>query len=119
MPGAARPQGLPRRHRFSERGAFGPVLQSRTKVRGRLATLHVLPRDAGASRFGISLPRKLVARSVDRARLKRVARELFRTHGVKLRPVDCVVTLRQRYSPSDEAAVLAELRAAFDAVAAR
>jgi ribonuclease P protein component len=106
---AARPQGLPRRHRFSTRGSFGPVLQARRKLRGRLSTLHVLARNATCSRFGIALTRKLVPRSVDRVRLKRVAREAFRRHAVKLASCDCVLTLRLRYAPADEAELLREL----------
>ena len=114
MPRAARAQGLPRRHRFSERGSFGPVLQSRRKVRGELCTLHVLERPSGASRFGLALTRKLVPHAVDRNRLKRVARDAFRRHGAKGRALDCVLTLRQRYQPAQEAALLAELQGALD-----
>ena len=109
MSRAARPHGLPRRHRFSTRGSFGPALQGRRKLRGRLSTLHVLARNAPCSRFGISLTRKLVPRSVDRTRLKRVAREAFRRHAVKLASCDCVVTLRVRYTPADEGEFLREL----------
>jgi len=118
VPRAARPQGLPRRHRFSQRGAFGPVLQSRRKVRGPVCTLHVKARPAPPARFGLALPRKLVPSSVDRARLKRVAREAFRRHPAKAGAWDCVLTLKGRYDASQEEALLAELRAALDGLAA-
>ena len=85
------------------------MLQGRRKLRGRLTTLHVLDRNAPCSRFGIALTRKLVPRSVDRIRLKRVAREAFRRHAVKMGSFDCVLTLRQRYAPAEEAALLSEL----------
>ena len=89
------------------------MLQGRRKLRGRLSTLHVLNRIAPCSRFGIALPRKLVPRSVDRARVKRIAREAFRRHAVKLAACDCVLTLRGRYDPAEEAALLVELEQHF------
>lgn len=118
VPRAARPQGLPRRHRFSHRGAFGPVLQSRRKVRGAICTLHVAARPTPPARFGLALPRKLVARSVDRTRLKRVAREAFRRHPAKSGAWDCVLTLRSRYDAANEDRLLAELQAALDGLSA-
>jgi ribonuclease P protein component len=114
VPRVARPQGMPRRHRFSERGSFGPVLQSRRKYRGRVCTLHVAQRARAPARFGLALTRKLVPRASDRNRIKRVAREAFRRHAAKLGPWDCVLSLRQRYDAKDEPVLLEELRSGLD-----
>ena len=94
MPGGARPQGLSRRHRFVARGSFGPVLGAARKVRGALAVVHAVPGSAGRSRLGVALTRRLVPSSVERNRVKRVVREVFRRHAVKHAGVDCVVALR-------------------------
>jgi ribonuclease P protein component len=117
MPRSARSEGYSRRHRFAERGAFGPVLRSPRKIRGRIAILHVAQGRAGATRFGIALTKRLVARSTDRNRVKRIARESFRHHGIKVAGLDCVLTLRDRIDALDDAALASEFRGLLDRLA--
>ena len=38
MPRGARKEGYSRRHRFTARGSFGPILKGSRKLRGRFAT---------------------------------------------------------------------------------
>ncbi len=113
----ARPEGLSRRHRFGARGAFGPVLRGSRKVRGRLAVLHVVPGQRDISRLGIALTRRLVPSALERNRVKRLARELFRRHPLKRSGLDCVVALRERFDPGNAAALRDELSGLFDQAA--
>ena len=114
MPRDARPEGLSRRHRFTRHGSFGPVLQDRGKLRGRFAVLHLSEKADAGSRLGIALPRRYIASSVERNRLKRLLREAFRRHGLKERSLDCVVTLRGRLDPAQRPAAVDEILDLFD-----
>jgi ribonuclease P protein component len=119
MPRSARRQGYSRRHRFTTRGSFGPVLRASRKLRGELAVLHVAPGRGAHSRLGIALTRRLVASSVDRNRVKRVVREVFRRHPAKALGLDCVMMLRARYRDGESAAIAAEFGALLDQLHAR
>lgn len=114
MPRHARKEGFSRRHRFAQRGSFGPVLRSPRKIRGRLAVVHVVAAAGPASRLGIALTRRLVASSMDRNRVKRMVRESFRRHDLKGAGLDCVVTLRERFDPATAAQLRAEIATLFD-----
>jgi ribonuclease P protein component len=114
MPRNARSQGYSRRHRFTARGSFGPVLRSSRKLRGELAVLHVAAGRSGVSRLGIALTRRLVPSSVDRSRVKRVVREAFRRHPAKGLGLDCVVMLRSRYKDEHAPAIAREVTGFLD-----
>lgn len=107
-------EGYSRRHRFTVQGSFGAVLRGSRKLRGRYATVHAAPGRAGISRLGLALTRKLVPRSVDRNRVKRLVREAFRRHVLKHAGLDCVVMLRERFDAGQVAAFCDEVRAHFD-----
>lgn len=114
MPRTARKDGYSRRHRFSARGSFGPVLRGTRKLRGRLTVVHVAPGREGESRLGIALTRRLVPLSVDRNRIKRMIRDAFRRHPVKQAGYDCVVSLRIAYDAAQAAAIAQEIRSFLD-----
>jgi ribonuclease P protein component len=114
MPRHARKAGFSRRHRFAQRGSFGPVLRSSRKIRGGLAVVHAVPGAAGVSRLGIALTRRLVPSSLDRNRVKRMIRETFRRHALRDAGLDCVVSLRERYDRAAAQELRAELAALFD-----
>ena len=114
MPRGARKQGLSRRHRFAERGAFGPILKAGRKLRGQYAVLHVGKSPGAASRLGIALTRKMIPHAVERNRVRRLVRETFRRHVAKQLPVDCVLTLRQSISRTELAPLRAELVTLLD-----
>jgi len=114
MPRSARNEGYSRRHRFAERGSFGPVLRSSRKIRGRLAVIHAAQGRAGISRLGVALTKRFVPDSTDRNRVKRLARETFRRHSIKGAGLDCVLTLRGRIDTEDDAILAAEFRALLD-----
>ena len=115
----ARPEGLSRRHRFSTRSAFGPVLRGSRKLRGRLAVLHIVPGTVSISRLGIALTRRLVPAAHDRNSVKRLARDVFRRHPLKRCGVDCVVALRERFDSAHLAELRGELARLFDQAASQ
>jgi ribonuclease P protein component len=110
MTRGARKEGLSRRHRFVGRGSFAPALRSSRKLRTQALLLHVAAGEAGASRLGLMAPKRLARRSVERNRLKRLAREAFRRHAVKQAGLDLVLALREPFRPEAEAAWLAQLQ---------
>jgi ribonuclease P protein component len=119
MPGSPRAEGFRRRHRFSERGSFGPALRSARKLRGDTVVVSIVPGRPGATRLGIALTRRLVPRATERNRFKRLVRETFRRHEVKARGVDCVVALRKPFEASMAVALRQELKDLFDQVSVR
>ena len=119
MPRSARSDGYSRQHRFTSRGAFGPVLRASRKLRGDLAILHLAPGRDALSRLGIALTRRLVASAVDRNRVKRAVRETFRRHPAKRLGFDCVVMLRGKYQAGQHQAIADDVKALLDQLAAR
>jgi ribonuclease P protein component len=114
MPRSARNEGYSRRHRFSTRGSFGPVLHSSRKLRGQLTVIHTIPGAGGLSRLGIALTRRLIPSAVHRNLVKRLVRETFRRHAARNAGFDCVVTLRGRFDASQAGPVTAEVRELLD-----
>jgi ribonuclease P protein component len=110
----ARAEGLSRRHRFRVQGSFGAVLRNSRKLRSPHAVLHVTAGKPGTSRFGIALTRRLVRSSVHRNRVKRVLREAFRRHPAKRSGLEIVVSLRVRFEPHDQVAIVEEVKAMLD-----
>ncbi len=104
-------EGLSRRHRFVGRGAFSAALGGSRKYRGRTAILHVVAGTSMNSRFGLAVAKRLARRAVDRNRIKRLAREVFRQHAVKSRGLDLVIALRRPLAPGFDAAWMAEVGA--------
>jgi ribonuclease P protein component len=105
----ARKEGLSRRHCFIGRGAFTAALRSPRKLRSPAILLHVAAGRPSESRLGLSTPKRLTRRAVDRNRMKRLVREAFRRHVVKTAGLDLVLAPRQPFSRDDEAAWLAEV----------
>lgn len=85
------------------RGSFAAALRSPRKFRSASLVLHVAPGRPEGSRLGISAPKRLARRAVDRNRMKRVARELFRRHRAKEAGLDLVLAPREPFSREREA----------------
>lgn len=115
MARAPREAGFSRRHRFTARGAFGPVLR-RPRSKGEWVTVQVLPGTPGASRLGVALTRRLARSAVARNRVKRIVREVFRHHAVKSAGLDCVVTLREPFDRSASEALRRDVERLFGAI---
>jgi ribonuclease P protein component len=52
----------------------------------------------GQGRIAIAVPKRILKSAVDRNYVKRVVREHFRQDGVRLSPVDMLITLRSKVS---------------------
>jgi ribonuclease P protein component len=93
------------------------VLRAPRKVRGSLAVVHAVAARGEVSRLGIALTRRLVPRSTDRNRVKRLVRETFRRHPLKKAALDCVVSLRERFDARSLPALRGEIGSLFDRLA--
>lgn len=65
--------------------------------------------DGPAARLGLAISKKHARRSVDRNRIKRVAREAFRVRRQSLPPVDIIVLSRAGIAGAEPAELRAEL----------
>jgi ribonuclease P protein component len=84
-----------RRYRLTKTDEFSSVFGFRKAIRGKLLMLHYQPRAEGLTdaRLGLVVGKKLLKRSVDRNRLKRIIREQFRYLLADLPACDFVVRL--------------------------
>ncbi len=102
------------------------VLESGFRLRGKSATpwlVRVHPaRAEGEAKLAISIPKRWIKSSVARNRLKRQAREAFRLHDIRQRPVDLLVSVNGACKTGDVAArklLRAALLLLLDQAAAR
>jgi len=116
-PGALEPvagEGFSRGDRLRKRREFEECYASGTRVSGRHLLVFLLP-EAGPSRLGISVPRR-VGGAVVRNRVRRRLREIFRRNRALLRiPVRLVIHAR----PSAAAASFEDLLADYMTVVGR
>jgi ribonuclease P protein component len=83
-----------------------------------LFAVNVIPNTFGHARLGMSVSKKTVGNSVQRNRVRRLVRELFRHHCPELPPLDFVVTSRPGARSAPRDALIASLERLF-AVAVR
>lgn len=117
MTRGARKEGLSRRYRFVGRGSFTAALRSPRKIRSAAIVLHVAPGRAGESRFGLATTKRLTRRAVDRNRIKRVLREVFRRHGAKQAGLDLVLVPREAFTRGSEEGWIEQARKLLDRAA--
>ncbi|MCG6933046.1 MAG: ribonuclease P protein component [Gallionella sp.] len=61
------------------------------------------PNQGKHARLGIITSKKTLPSAVNRNRVKRIIREVFRQHNIKQYGLDLVVMVRRKYSPSADA----------------
>ena len=81
--------------------------------------MYVKPNGLSHARIGIIASRRVARRAVDRNRMKRMVRELFRTMPERPAGVDIVVQLRRCSPPRSGAAARAELARLLEEFASR
>lgn len=98
MPGRVREHTYRRRHRYTGMAAYAPVLRAGERVRVPEAVMVIRAAGpAGASRFGLVLPRRTARKATTRNRMKRIAREVFRQHEARNIGRDLLVLPRAAY----------------------
>ena len=99
-----------RSERLAGKPAFARVLASRNRLQaGRFALL--FSRNEGpAARLGISVAKRFVKQAVSRNRIKRLIREIFRLHPVRIHALDLFVTLRSAPAAARQPLPIALLR---------
>ena len=104
-------QALPAAERIRRRPEFERVYNAGAKVHGRFMTVYVLPNGGTAPRNGVAATRK-IGSSVDRNRVKRLAREVFRRHKMAA-GFDIVVVPRREMLDAPFASLEADYHAAL------
>ena len=91
---------FPPRKRLDQRGVLAILKRSKRVIRpefelrlGVTAT-NTAHRDA---RLAISVPKRQLKSAVARNRVKRLVREIFRSHAIAAAPLDILVTYRAKY----------------------
>jgi len=103
--------GFPRHVRLTRPEEFQRLFERgrhrRTDVEGLLAR----SRNTGETgpRLGLAISKRILKRSVDRNRIKRLVRESFRHHYSTLPNVDLVVLAKPELSRMDNAGILQQL----------
>ena len=89
----------PTRYRFRPQQRLAGADVTRTVGRGRTRSagelkLHYIANNLDFARIAQIIPKRMARRAVDRARLRRQAREAFRLNQARWNGYDCVVRLR-------------------------
>lgn len=109
-------QTFARRYRLTKTDEFSSVFGFRKAIRGKLLMLHYQPRASGSDdpRLGVVVAKKLLKRSVDRNKVKRIIREQFRCQRVNLPACDLVVRLAVKPAPLDGKLLASDFLALID-----
>lgn len=105
---------FPRRARITKTDEFSSVFSFRKRISGQYLALHYQPNQLGWPRLGMIVSKKTVRLSVDRNYMKRVVRELFRTHRLVLPAADIVVRMLKPFKRSDYPVIREEFAALLE-----
>jgi ribonuclease P protein component len=75
---------------------FSSVFRFKRVYRGDGLDVHVAPNGLGTSRLGLIVPKKIWPRAVDRNRIKRIVREVFRLGRLEWVGLDMIVRIKAR-----------------------
>ncbi|MCB9831983.1 MAG: ribonuclease P protein component [Planctomycetes bacterium] len=99
-----------RDRRVRSRRDFQEIYGGRRSIRNRDLTFCWRPAEGDRSRLGLSVGRR-IGGAVERNRVKRVLREVFRHEaGTLARPLDLIVIPRAYHSAADHARMLSSFR---------
>lgn len=111
MSGRSARQDFPRDCRLLTGRAFTRVFRARRVVSDRFFRLHHA--EAAAPRLGLAVSRRVDKRAVNRNRIRRLAREVFRLHRAEMPARDIVVVARPAAATGDNAALIRSLNALY------
>lgn len=106
-------RSLPRQQRLLKSREFQHVFRRSRRESDALFMVCARYSDQPAPRLGLAISRKHARRAVDRNRIKRQARETFRTLAPQLARADFVVVNRAGAATADPAALRKSLRRHF------
>ena len=86
-----------RAHRLLRDDGYDHVVQSEY-IANRYLKVFFVQSDKHNARLGIISSKKMQPKAVDRNRIKRVIREVFRKHSIKLHNVDVVVMVKAPFT---------------------
>ena len=95
-------------YRLSGQGAFETVFRTGRRIDGRYLQLVVAPASAGLGRTGYVIGRKVLARAVDRNRVRRKLREVFRALRPAIAAYDVIVRVKRIANRAEQDAAVAE-----------
>jgi ribonuclease P protein component len=98
-------------NRLLTAAAFGRVFQKATRSRDNLFTVLCRRNEVGTARLGLAISKKHCRRATARNRIKRIIRESFRLHQVKLSGLDIVVINRPAAASAENAQIFDSLEA--------
>ncbi len=112
-------QSFPRSCRLTLRRQFTAVYEKGRRVASSSIVLFALPNDVGECRLGITVTRK-VGGAVERNRIKRVVRDIFRRHRGTMTPaLDLVVNAKPRAESASSGELEKEILSCFAELARR
>lgn len=91
-------------HRLLRRHGFNHVLRAEVIADRDFKIFFVRNKNANA-KLGMIVGKKILSSAVDRNYVKRIIRETFRQHSVKMRNIDLVVMLRRPFEEKSSAQV--------------
>jgi len=104
--------GLGAAERIRRRPEFERIYKEGARIHGRFMTVFVLPNGGTAPRFGVAATRKLGA-AVERNRVKRLSREVFRRNKLAA-GLDIVIVPRREMLDAPFASLESDYHAALD-----
>lgn len=105
--------------RLTGQGAFEAVFRNGRRLDGRYLQLVVAPTAAIIGRTGYVIGRKVLSRAVDRNRLRRKLRELFRLMRPTVAAYDVIVRVKRVANRAEQDAAVVEARRLLGTLAAR
>lgn len=111
-------EGFARSIRLLKKADFEKVLKQR-EITISAAPFQLLARQGDATRLGIVVGKRFLARAHDRNLVKRIVRESFRRCRTRLPRVDLVVMLRQRPGQCDRAKLREQIEALWQGLIAK
>lgn len=109
--------GFPREKRLTQSREFGRVFGDARRSSDRYFTMLTRPNELTVPRLGLTISRRAAKRAVDRNRLKRLAREVFRRRN--LPSWDFIVMARPSASRAESRLLRDSLDAHFDRLTER
>jgi len=106
-------QAFPRNRRLLSQSEFQYVFSGARKVANRSFTVLVRKNSCQQARLGMAISKKIARRAVDRNRIKRHVREIFRCHGQQMDHVDIVVLGRNGIAERNRRELASDIQELF------